>query len=301
MKDISIIIPVSNCANAISKLLLDLKHQSFHNFEVIFIDNCSYDQTPQQIRAFQRLSGIQCHIVTNRLRQNIATSYNQGMTMASGDRVIFLSPQSSLSADYLNNLMDLNAEIAGYHQTTHTLFNGPEQLTAFLSYQIPTHVVGLLIRRELMRGLRFNDQLKQQSEKLMAYQLYSRSNTTSFIQGAPATTTTNVHSQHETPPLYREALAYLAEVRQHIQSFCPELSQVAWLHHHFELSTVYRQIRRLSFNSRTLYSEELRQLKNMIKEIEAQKLSFSPQQRLQYWANRHLRLPINVQTRAVGV
>lgn len=77
MNLISVVLPVKNNAAVLPNLLADLKQQNYQNFEVIFVDNNSVDQTYQQLVAFKRLSGIPTTIISQRIRQSIGVSYNQ--------------------------------------------------------------------------------------------------------------------------------------------------------------------------------------------------------------------------------
>ena len=49
---VSVIIPVFNAEECLAVALESLQSQSFRDFEVVFVDDCSTDGTPAVIEAF---------------------------------------------------------------------------------------------------------------------------------------------------------------------------------------------------------------------------------------------------------
>lgn len=285
MKEISIIIPVSNCASTLSGILSDLKRQSFRNFEVLFVDHHSCDQTPQQIRAFQRLSGIPCQIIESRHRTSVWESFNLALPDAHGQHVMFLLPDCRLSSTYLETLIAQDTPVTGVHTETLTYHHRHELLAGLLSQQTPETVIGLLIDRQLIGQRRFDPALGDLAPRLFLYDLFNLTARAAFVATNNAFIVTRQSSETTIPP-YRETLQYLGQLHHAVQTFHPELTDLIWFHHHYALSALYQQIRQLSFNTRQLYSEELRDLQRVIKDIERQKLSFSNHHRLRSWLNR---------------
>ena len=284
MKTTTLIIPVANCASQLTHLLTDLKRQSYRDFEVIFIDHHSCDQTPQQLRAFQRLSGIPCQIIDVRRQQTLWDSFNHGLPYAHGDAVMFLTPETRLHAFHLERLVALDSPIAGFHSWPVTLTGHPALLNAFLTQQLPPTVIGTRFNRSSLAGLTFDSKLGSLAPSWLFYQALRRSDQATFIVPpmAPMTNPTTI----TVLPQYRETLNYLGQLQHDLETTAPALLSAVWHHHHYQLSSVYQQIRRLPFNSRQLYSEELRQLKMTIRQIEQDKLAFSQPYRFRSWVNR---------------
>ena len=60
---ISIIMPVYNAEKTIRESLDSIQEQSFRDFDIVFIDDCSTDGTSAILEGFQKDSGIPCRIV----------------------------------------------------------------------------------------------------------------------------------------------------------------------------------------------------------------------------------------------
>lgn len=284
MTAISIIIPVSNCAQELAELLSDLKHQTFTDFDVIFVDNGSFDQSPQRIRSFKRLSGFPCEIIENHLNQDMYSSFNQGLDCATGRYVLFLKPGQILHSKYLEQLVNAQSQITAFSYQQRHITDSRNIMQMFMTGLISLDLISALIERDLVADLRFEPQLKKMAEKLFLYNLLLKVTELNLI--SDITEHTNVTKQGEKVPHYLETLAYLDQIESHIKMSMPELAPIAWIHHYQELSNVYLQIRALSFNTRQLYLEEQRHLKLLLKEIEKQKLDLSTNKRLKSWLNR---------------
>lgn len=102
----SVVIPTYNRAELIVKTLETVFRQSYKNFEVIVVDNCSTDNTDQVLKPFIE-SGKIVFIKHDRNYER-AESRNTGMAAASGQ---FLTLLDSDDLMYENNLKDAHAYI----------------------------------------------------------------------------------------------------------------------------------------------------------------------------------------------
>jgi glycosyltransferase involved in cell wall biosynthesis len=110
---ISIVTPTFNCQTSIEKTLTSLTKQSFKNFEVIIIDNCSTDKTLAIARSFTDRLNLKIFSESDR---GIADAFNKGIIKAQGEIVAILnSDDYYLSADVLGeiakNFADKNVEV----------------------------------------------------------------------------------------------------------------------------------------------------------------------------------------------
>jgi glycosyltransferase involved in cell wall biosynthesis len=99
---ISIVTPTFNCENTITKTLGSLVEQSYKNFEVIVIDNCSTDRTIEIARNFQSKLDIKIYSEKD---EGIADAFNKGIKKAKGEVIAILnSDDFYLSTDVLEEI-----------------------------------------------------------------------------------------------------------------------------------------------------------------------------------------------------
>lgn len=95
---ISVIVPAYNAAEAILTLLNSLSNQSFKDFEVIVVDDCSQDDTPNIVNSFPS-SLIQ-------LSENYGPAYcrNVGAGVAKGEILVFTDSDCHVAHTWLENI-----------------------------------------------------------------------------------------------------------------------------------------------------------------------------------------------------
>jgi glycosyltransferase len=99
---ISIVTPTFNCQSSIEKTLKSLAYQSYKNFEVIIIDNCSVDQTLNVAKTFSQKLNLK---IFSEKDSGISDAFNKGISKASGEIVAILnSDDFYLSSDVLENI-----------------------------------------------------------------------------------------------------------------------------------------------------------------------------------------------------
>ena len=115
----SVVIPTYNRAAFIKATLQSVLSQTYRNFEIILVDNCSTDNTDEVLEPFIRAGQIQ--FIKHERNLERARSRNTGMKAARGD---FLTLLDSDDFMYPNNLADA-AEYARSHpdiKCFHNLF-----------------------------------------------------------------------------------------------------------------------------------------------------------------------------------
>jgi glycosyltransferase involved in cell wall biosynthesis len=85
---VSVILPTYNSEKTILKCLISLLNQSYKNFEIIIVDNCSTDNTIEIIKYFiQKQNKIKINLLFNKYK-NLSLSLNMGMKVASGEYLL---------------------------------------------------------------------------------------------------------------------------------------------------------------------------------------------------------------------
>ncbi len=98
----SIIVPTLNEGHYLPKLLGDLDHQTFKDFEVIIVDGHSDDNTVNEAKAFSNLNP---KIITTKQR-NVSHQRNLGAARAKADWIIFFDADNQLSPSFLEDLVN---------------------------------------------------------------------------------------------------------------------------------------------------------------------------------------------------
>ena len=98
MVKFSVIVPTYNSQETITRLLNSLASQTFKDFEVIVVDDCSHDDTPRIVRSFpyQYL----------RLAQNLGPAFcrNLGAQNAHGEILVFTDSDCVVDHRWLENI-----------------------------------------------------------------------------------------------------------------------------------------------------------------------------------------------------
>ena len=86
---ISIIMPLYNAEKYLAESLESVLNQTFRDFELLCIDDCSTDGTGTILHDFKQKDS-RIRIINNSARQGAALSRNTGIKAAKGDYLIFL-------------------------------------------------------------------------------------------------------------------------------------------------------------------------------------------------------------------
>ncbi len=89
MIEISIIIPCYNCDKWIRRCLDALERQTYKDFEVICIDDCSTDNTIEQLNKIKETASFHLSILQNKVNCGPAKSRNYGIQTAEGKYLAF--------------------------------------------------------------------------------------------------------------------------------------------------------------------------------------------------------------------
>lgn len=118
---VSVIMPVYNAEGCLPVALESLKSQSFRDFEVVFVDDCSTDGTPSVLEAFKKESDISCKIVRQEVNGGVAAARNKGLEAAEGDYLAFLDADDRMEPEELEKAVakaeEAAAEIVGWDWT----------------------------------------------------------------------------------------------------------------------------------------------------------------------------------------
>lgn len=99
---ISVIIPTFNAQQYIERCLNAVKKQTFHDFEIIVIDDCSSDQTAAYIEKFiTENPQISCQLIENSCNHGDTYSRNVGIRAAKGTYLCTIDADDLLHPEFL--------------------------------------------------------------------------------------------------------------------------------------------------------------------------------------------------------
>ncbi|MBQ5739628.1 MAG: glycosyltransferase family 2 protein [Oscillospiraceae bacterium] len=105
MAKISVIIPCYKAAEYIEKCLRSLEEQSFRDFDVILVDDCSPDDTEKVVAAYREKSPLEIIYLKNEKNSGPAISRNNAIAASSAEYVCFCDSDDWYDADYLEKMM----------------------------------------------------------------------------------------------------------------------------------------------------------------------------------------------------
>lgn len=125
MEKISIIIPCFNGEKTIRRCLDSVKAQTYPNFEVLFIDDGSTDQTRSIAQAYAR-EDSRIRVITCEQNRGVSSARNLGVRLAQGDYIQFMDADDEMLPEMLETLLDAikkeNADIAVSNFTGNPVF-----------------------------------------------------------------------------------------------------------------------------------------------------------------------------------
>ena len=117
MDRISVIIPIFNAEATISRCLNSILQQSYHNIEIICVNDGSTDRT---LEILQKYEAKDCRVrVLDKQNEGASKARNIGIDAASGNFILFVDADDYISSDMILNLYQAIAQgydisVAGY-------------------------------------------------------------------------------------------------------------------------------------------------------------------------------------------
>lgn len=160
-KNVSVIIPVFNGEKTISISLDSLLKQTCNNFEVIIVDDGSYDRTSEVVKKYIN-SNIEIKYI---YQQNLGVSAarNRGVENATGEYVCFLDSDDYYDSTFIDKMYkritEVNADVCycGYKVITPNKiivkkmrFKQGHILDDYILGKLSIHTTGWIIKKELL-------------------------------------------------------------------------------------------------------------------------------------------------------
>ena len=111
---ISVVVPCYNMSHYLKDCFESLDNQTYKNFEVIFVNDGSTDDTLQLLKQYCK-NKTNCQLVDQQ-NAGLSGARNSGLKLATGEYVYFYDPDDFLSPQLLfvlhKNLVEYNADIS---------------------------------------------------------------------------------------------------------------------------------------------------------------------------------------------
>jgi glycosyltransferase involved in cell wall biosynthesis len=236
----SVVIATYNRAGLLPRAITSVLSQTYQNFELIVVDDCSTDNTEEVVGAFKKDG----RIIYHRLIENKGPSAarNKGLDLAKGDYIAFLDSDDELLPGALETAVSKFAELSpqgvgviwfdDIDSVTGSVTGRGISKDGYMSYEdhLCDRIQGdfwVVLGRTALDGLRFDE--RTWDERLLWLRLYRRAKVFHVAKGLYL-----VHREHHTTVStdFRVALKHkekflwskrvlLTEYGQELKSLCP--------------------------------------------------------------------------------
>lgn len=195
---VSVIIPVFNAEMTLKKSLHSLAIQTCHDFEVVFVDDCSIDGSLEILEGFSRTSGLECKIIHQPQNGGVASARNRALDAAEGEYLMWLDADDTLAPEAVSKAVTIatktGADIIGWDWTLGFDHNGRYMRQA--DYDKPVHALKnmmggimrwnlwlFMIRRSIIEknGIRFIPGANMGEDMMFVMKAYMHASSTAQI------------------------------------------------------------------------------------------------------------------------
>lgn len=192
---VSIIIPCWNVEKYLSRCMESIIEQTYKNIEVILINDGSSDSTLEICREYERLD-YRIKVISQD-NKGVSSARNQGMKYAGGDYIMFIDPDDYVENHYVERMLsiahnhqakmvvchglDCNEDGSIYEEKKRYLSKAKEERILFNEkyhfgdYYSHATVWGVLFRKDIIQGLRFDKTLFVGEDTLFYIQAMKKS------------------------------------------------------------------------------------------------------------------------------
>lgn len=199
---VSIIVPVYNGHDFLERCLDSVVNQVYKNIEIIIVDDASTDDTKEIIKKYSEKDK---RIIPFYQSENkgVSAARNTGLKAATGDYIVFLDSDDTITKEAIRRMIDLSIKynsdfVDSYHILEYTKKNG--KTVSFTEKKVPkkvlilgtindndkildmaTYMTGKLIKKNLLKGLKFDEDLKCYEDMVLEHELKTRINNYVFM------------------------------------------------------------------------------------------------------------------------
>lgn len=196
---ISVILPVYNVKNELAQCVDSILAQTYRDFELIIVEDCSTDGSDEMCRALEG-TDERIRVIYHSVNSGLSAARNTGISAANGDHIAFIDSDDYVAPEYLGSLLkaleenDAQMSVCGVcevfgegtlvREASDTVLDAQETLRAMLYRKgIDVSAWGKLYRKELFETLRFTKGIYYEDLDIMP-ELVSRCRRVAVIRDA---------------------------------------------------------------------------------------------------------------------
>ena len=194
---VSVIVPIYNASEYLSRSIESILNQSYENLEIILIDDCSTDNSKEIIKKYA-LKDTRIKPFYSEVNQGVSKSRNIGLKSVSGDYVMFMDADDYIVKDMIKIMLEkaikYNSDmIDSYHLIIYNnktflehkslkkdLVLGNKDNIEMITKS--SYITGKLINTKLIKGLLFNENLRRYEDLVFEHELKLRVNNYCLIK-----------------------------------------------------------------------------------------------------------------------
>lgn len=192
-KKISVIVPAYNMEKYIERCLDSLIGQTYHNLEIIVVDDGSNDQT-----------GILCDryakkdpriLVVHQENQGVSQARNVGLSRATGDYIGFMDSDDYIDPNMYQSMQsrmtdDIDVVACNFLEGESVYYSGQQELcfdrvtslaNLLTNSYFTCSLCSKLFRKQLLCGLSFDSNIAHNEDLLFVYQAFKKCRKLMFI------------------------------------------------------------------------------------------------------------------------
>lgn len=104
---VSVIVPAYNHAPYLRERIESILHQTFQDFELILLDDCSPDDSARILRSYENHPKVKGVIVNDRNSGSTFAQWKKGLSLAEGKYVWIAESDDSSSSDFLSEMVGI--------------------------------------------------------------------------------------------------------------------------------------------------------------------------------------------------
>lgn len=202
---VSIIVPVYNAEKTLEEALTSLRKQSYRSLELVFVNDCSVDQSLAMLERF----AMECATSSTRIikilnhesNKGVASARNTGLEEATGEYIYYVDADDTLEYNAIELLVDraltTNADIVGCNwflsfeknerKMNQPSFSSPmDALEKLLQGNLRWNLWLFLVKRSLYfsHELKFIPGMNMGEDMMMMIKLFTIANRVSYLDEA---------------------------------------------------------------------------------------------------------------------
>lgn len=203
---VSVIIPAYNMEQYIARTLDSIINQDYKDIEIIVIDDGSTDNTKKIINEYAKKDN-RIRPFYSKTNKGVSATKNIGLKQSTGEYIIFVDSDDELIESAIRIMVDAaNKYNSDYVDSYHLLYyqKKNKKIVSFTEHKLPkevlvmgslndnikvldmyTYVTGKLIKRELVRDIKFDESISIYEDVIFEHELKTRIKNYVFLDITP--------------------------------------------------------------------------------------------------------------------